>query len=73
MPLFSIDTFGQLEPFLHQEWLLTNGLGGFAMGTVVNCNTRRYHGRLVAATNPPVPAPMTTTSNDLDIKGSGVI
>ncbi len=54
MPLYSIDTFGQLEPFLQREWLLTNGLGGFSFGTVVGCNTRRYHGLLIAATNPPV-------------------
>ncbi len=36
------------------EWLLTNGLGGFAMGTVSGTLTRRYHGALVAATLPPV-------------------
>jgi len=36
-----------------KEWLLTNGLGGFAMGTASGINTRRYHGLLVAATQPP--------------------
>ena len=36
------------------EWLETNGLGGFASSTVVGCNTRRYHGLLIAATMPPV-------------------
>ncbi len=35
------------------EWLLTNGIGGYAMGTVSGANTRRYHGHLIAATNPP--------------------
>src|SRR5256885_975401 len=54
MPMTAIDTFGQLEPFNQTEWLLTNGLGGFAFGTVVGCNTRRYHGLLIAATKPPV-------------------
>ncbi|MEN6549367.1 MAG: glycogen debranching enzyme N-terminal domain-containing protein, partial [Armatimonadia bacterium] len=39
---------------LQLEWLETDGLGGFAMGTVVGANTRRYHGLLVAATQPPV-------------------
>src|SRR3954452_3278787 len=53
-PMYSIDTNGQLEPHLHQEWLLTNGLGGFASSSVIGCNTRRYHGVLVAATLPPV-------------------
>jgi predicted glycogen debranching enzyme len=52
--MFSIDTNGQLEPHLSQEWLLTNGLGGFAASSVVGCNTRRYDGVLVAATLPPV-------------------
>jgi predicted glycogen debranching enzyme len=37
-----------------REWLETNGLGGFASSTVAGLNTRRYHGLLVAATNPPV-------------------
>ena len=54
MPVYSIDTYGQLEPYDTKEWLLTNGLGGFSFGTVVGCNTRRYHGLLIAATHPPV-------------------
>lgn len=36
------------------EWLETNGLGGWASGTVSGANSRRYHGLLVAATHPPV-------------------
>ena len=36
------------------EWLVTNGLGGFASGTVAGANTRRYHGFLVASLKPPV-------------------
>ena len=42
---------------LRREWLLTNGLGGFAMGTLAGVNTRRYHGLLVAATRPPSASP----------------
>jgi predicted glycogen debranching enzyme len=38
----------------HLEWLVTNGRGGFAMGTVPQILTRRYHGLLVAAIDPPV-------------------
>ena len=37
-----------------REWLCTNGLGGFASGTVAGLLTRRYHGLLVAALTPPV-------------------
>src|SRR6266536_2702607 len=36
-----------------REWLTTNGLGGYASGTVCGANTRRYHGLLVAALEPP--------------------
>jgi glycogen debranching enzyme len=39
---------------LPREWLVTNGLGGYASGTVAGVNTRRYHGLLVAALAPPV-------------------
>ncbi|HEY1687116.1 MAG TPA: amylo-alpha-1,6-glucosidase [Tepidisphaeraceae bacterium] len=54
MPLYTIHTHGQLQPHLSQEWLLTNGQGAYASSTVVGCNTRKYHGLLVAATMPPV-------------------
>jgi predicted glycogen debranching enzyme len=47
-------TFRHLESALQREWLATNGLGGYASGTVAGVNTRRYHGLLVAALNPPV-------------------
>ncbi len=54
MTPFTVDVRGQLAPHDQQEWLLTNGTGAFADGTVVGMNTRRYHGLLVAATVPPV-------------------
>jgi predicted glycogen debranching enzyme len=38
---------------IQHEWLETNGLGGWSGSSVIGCNTRRYHGLLVAATNPP--------------------
>ena len=41
------------ELLLSREWLVTNGLGGFASGTVSGVITRRYHGLLIAAL--PVP------------------
>ncbi len=37
-----------------REWLCTNGIGGFASGTVAGPLSRRYHGLLVAALTPPV-------------------
>jgi predicted glycogen debranching enzyme len=43
-----------IDDLLGREWLLTNQLGSYASSTVIGCNTRRYHGLLVAATLPPV-------------------
>jgi predicted glycogen debranching enzyme len=37
-----------------REWLEANGLGGWASGTISGAHTRRYHGLLIAATQPPV-------------------
>ncbi|UCF34684.1 MAG: glycogen debranching enzyme family protein [Phycisphaerales bacterium] len=45
---------GPIEALLEREWLLTNGLGGYAAGTVAGCPTRRYHGLLVAPKVPPL-------------------
>ena len=47
------DTCRTFEEALSREWLVTNGIGGYASGTVAGPNTRRYHGILVAALDPP--------------------
>jgi glycogen debranching enzyme len=44
---------GDLPAALRREWLVTNGLGGYASGTLAGVATRRYHGLLVAALAPP--------------------
>src|SRR5687768_5781249 len=41
------------ESLSSKEWLVTNGIGGYASGTLSGANSRRYHGLLVAAINPP--------------------
>jgi predicted glycogen debranching enzyme len=46
-----------VEQLLNREWLVTNGLGGYACGTVAGVCTRRFHGLLVAA----LPAPLGRT------------
>ena len=43
-----------LEPALEREWLETNGLGSYASSTVLCLNTRKYHGLLTVALDPPV-------------------
>lgn len=44
---------GDLDRAAQREWLVTDGLGGYAMGTVAGLRTRRYHGLLVVASAPP--------------------
>jgi predicted glycogen debranching enzyme len=58
-PIRSTVSFGReacndLSVAEQREWLVTNGIGGFASGTVSGNLTRRYHGLLLAALNPPV-------------------
>jgi predicted glycogen debranching enzyme len=55
----SVETVLPIDPqplnqLLKREWLVTNGLGGYASSTVPGLNTRKYHGLLVAAMSPPV-------------------
>src|SRR5437016_4857635 len=45
---------GNIDAASAREWLVADGLGGFAMGTVGGLRTRRYHGLLVVATTPPI-------------------
>ncbi len=52
--LFGRDVLGRAAEAGRLEWLVTNGLGSYAMGTLGGALTRRYHGLLVAALQPPV-------------------
>ncbi len=47
----------ETDPRISREWLVTNGLGGYASGTVSGFITRRFHGLLIAA----LPAPQGRT------------
>lgn len=51
---FGKDICTNLDAAAGREWLETNGIGGFAMGTIAGCNTRRYHGVLTSAANAPL-------------------
>ncbi|MCX7749226.1 MAG: amylo-alpha-1,6-glucosidase [Clostridia bacterium] len=51
---FGKSSWKTFERGIEKEWLLTNGIGGFASSTIIGVNTRRYHGLLVASLNPPV-------------------
>src|SRR5664279_1211283 len=50
---FGPQVCGSLDEGAAREWLVTDGLGGFAMGTVSGLRTRRYHGLLTVAGDPP--------------------
>jgi predicted glycogen debranching enzyme len=51
---FGRDVCGNLPAAESREWLVTNGIGGFASGTIATGMTRRYHGLLIAALQPPL-------------------
>jgi len=51
-----------------REWLVTNGLGGFASGTLAGLLTRRYHGLLVAALEPPLGRTLLATRLDETVR-----
>lgn len=53
-PFPGVETDGELEPAVRSEWLHTNGAGAYAMSTVALMHTRRTHGVLVAALDPPL-------------------
>lgn len=50
----SRDVLNEFDGAARREWLVANGLGGFACSTLAGMNTRRYHGLLVAALRPPL-------------------
>ncbi len=51
---FGREICGDLAAAESREWLVTNGIGGYASGTIAGSQTRRYHGLLIAALQPPV-------------------
>ena len=51
---FNVEQCSDLQFLRSREWLVTNGIDGYASSTIAGMNTRRYHGLLVAATAPPL-------------------
>lgn len=41
------------EEGTNKQWLITNGIGGYASSTIIGCNTRKYHALLVGTKTPP--------------------
>lgn len=58
----------KLEEGLKKEWLITNGIGGFASSTIIGANTRKYHGLLIAPLTPPARRFLVLSKVDESIK-----
>jgi len=71
MLIVNEDKLGDFNYSGKAEWLETNGLGGYASSTLSGCNTRRYHGLLVAATNPPTERTILVSKLDETIVSNG--
>src|SRR6266571_2436455 len=62
------DICSDVQAGLNYEWLVTNGLGGYAAGSIVGATTRSYHGLLVAALRPPVERSVLVTKIDEEVE-----
>ena len=72
---FDADYLNDPERLLSREWLVTNGLGGYAAGTLAGVITRRYHGLLIAALPSPLGrlVMMTQLGERLRLPGGRVV
>jgi predicted glycogen debranching enzyme len=68
---FGRDVCGDYQQASQHEWLVTNGLGGYASGTISGALTRRYHGLLIAALQPPVGRTLMLTKLDETVTYDG--
>ena len=59
------------EDGLKKEWLITNGIGGYASSSIMGINTRKYHGLLVAALTPPARRSVILSKVDEAIRING--
>ena len=60
-----------LEEGITKEWIITNGIGGYASSTIIGANTRKYHGLLVAALTPPARRHLILSKLDESIEIDG--
>ncbi len=68
---FGREVTGHLDTLMRREWLVTNGIGGYAMGSLAGARTRRYHSLLTASLRPPTLRTVTVANMDawLEIDG----
>lgn len=56
---------------LKRDWIITNGIGGFCSQSAIGCNTRKYHGLLVAPLTPPARRFLILSKLDESIETNG--
>jgi predicted glycogen debranching enzyme len=64
----SKNVLSNFDTAIQTEWIITNGLGGYSSSTVLGVNTRKYHGILVAAFNPPTDRRVLLTKLDEELR-----
>lgn len=69
---FGREICGELAAAESREWLVTNGIGGYASGTVAGVLTRRYHGLLMAALQPPLSRTLLLAKLDVTAEYDGI-
>lgn len=69
---FGREISGELAAAESREWLVTNGIGGYASGTVAGVLTRRYHGLLMAALQPPLGRTLLLAKLDVTAEYDGI-
>lgn len=62
------DICNQLSASETREWLVTNGIGGYACGSIAGVLTRHYHGLLIAALKPPLERTLLLTKLDEQVQ-----
>ena len=62
----------ELDKALEKEWIITNGIGGFASSTIIGANTRKYHGLLVSPIIPPARRRLILSKLDESIEIGGI-
>lgn len=61
----------EVKKSLKRDWIITNGIGGFCSQSALGCNTRKYHGLLVAPLTPPARRFLILSKLDESIETNG--
>lgn len=70
---FGREVCGDVELASRREWLVTNGIGGYASGTISGQLSRSYHGLLIAALDPPLGRTLLLTKLDETVTYDGSV